>query len=411
MSRIGRPRRRVIVIASWYPTGRSQGGSFVQDQVAALAEDHEVAVIAPDLRRFRSLVRADWLKGRAPTLERGVPVVRPVITPPVPRTKDLALGLYARGVARALRALGPDWRRPDVIHAHVVLPGGFAAARLGSRLEIPVVLTEHSGPFSMHLASGTDRRSVRWTLANMAQVLAVGPGLARDIEHFAPGTPVRVLGNVVDTDFFSPGATESDEKPPGRAVRVVTVSGLLPGKGLDTLLRALALLRDRPGVAMPLVAIIGDGRQRSDLERLAQDLGVAGMCCFVGAQGRADVRDWLRWAELFVLPSHAETFSVATAEAMACGTPVIVTRSGGPDHFVTGGAGVVVESGDPESLANALARVAQGEVALDGAEARRIIVERFSRAAFLAAMASVYEAVVARTEPPRPRAADGAAGT
>ena len=391
----------MLVIASWYPTERSAGGSFVQDQVRALAAEHDVAVIAPQLRKFRSLARGAWFAGRAPRLEDGIPVVRPVIVPPLPRAKDLVLRLYARGVRSAMRSLGAEWQRPDIIHAHVVLPGGWAAARIGAELEIPVVLTEHSGPFSMHLQSRIDRSSTRWTLANVARVLAVGPGLAGEIEEFAPTTPVRVLGNVIDTDFFTPAVDGADDKPVGRALRVVTVSALTAGKGIDTLLRAVAELRASDAVRPPLLAIVGDGPARPELERLAMRLGVSGVCCFVGAQGRGQVRDWLRWADLFVLPSHAETFSVATAEAMACATPVVVTRSGGPDRFVTPDSSLVVEPDDPAGLASALQMVLRSEALLDGAAARRVIVDRFSRAAFLAAMRTTYLDVIDR---------DGASG-
>jgi glycosyltransferase involved in cell wall biosynthesis len=386
-----------VVVASWYPTRHSATGSFVQDQVYTLAAEHDIAVVAPDLRRFRGLARLDWFAGRRPTLEEGVAVARPVVAPPIPRAKQLALKLYARAVDRAIGALGEDWARPDVVHAHVVSPAGWAAARWGIRHRVPVVLTEHSGPFAMHLRTAQDRANARWTLEAVAQVVAVGPGLERQITSFARPAHLRVVGNVVDTDFFAPETSAPPRiRTAAQPLRLVTVSSLVPGKGIDTLLRALRDIQSMDGVPATSLIVIGDGPDGRMLRRLAGELRLGDACQFVGAKDRMQVREWLRWADLFVLPSHAETFSIATAEAMSCGTPVVVTRSGGPEHFVTPDAGIVVEPGDATSLANVLARVATSEVSLDGGAARRIIVERFSRPAFLATMRSIYTEVIDR---------------
>jgi len=80
---------------------------------------------------------------------------------------------------------------------------------------------------------------------------------------------------------------------------------------------------------------------------------------------------------------------------MACGLPVVVTRSGGPEAFVPTGAGVVVEPGDPGALADAIADVASGRTPLDGSLGRAEIVRHFGLEAFLAAIGDVYERVVA----------------
>ena len=151
----------------------------------------------------------------------------------------------------------------------------------------------------------------------------------------------------------------------------------------------------------------GEGPSRPSLEQQVQQLGLADRVTFLGRLARPEVRDALGRADLFVLASPHETFGVVVAEAMACGLPVVITRSGGPEAFVPTGAGVVVEPGDPTSLADAIADFASGRTPLDGSLGRAEIVRQFGPDAFLAAIEDVYERVVAAPGHHRPSRAAG----
>lgn len=389
-------RRRILVVASWYPSEGSRIGSFVKDQVRALARVHDVAVIAPRIRRFRHRLLGRGSGPPRAVVEDGSPVSRPQVVPPLPFARRLLLDAYERSVARAWDELRESWGRADLIHAHVALPAGWAAAGLARRSGVPLVLTEHSAPFDANLRTGDDRRRTREALLEASRVIAVGPALADTIRRFEPTARLSVVGNVIDTDFWSPaspGSGRPGRRPCQAPLRVVTVGGLTPQKGIDLLLLAAAAaeVADGPGVEL---VIVGEGPESDRLHELARGLGLADRCRFVGAAEPAGVREWLRWADVFVLASRWESFSVATGEAIACGTPVVVTESGGPEEFVTAASGRTVAVGDVAGLARAMVEVGCRRVAVDPVLARDELRDRFSVEAFLRQIDAVYDAAL-----------------
>ena len=381
-----------MVIASWYPTATSYIGVFVREQVRALAEEHDVAVVAPQLGRFRDWMKVPRVRSGSVDLEDGVPTVRPIVTPRLPRMRRLALEQYRRAVSKAVSLLGETWGTPDLLHAHVVLPAGWAAAGVARELGIPMFLTEHSAPFSMHLHGVTNRWAARSALRSAARVVAVGSTLESEICDFEPQARVTVIPNAIDTAFFAPAPpARSTGETRDESCHVATVGALIARKGIDVLLRALAIaLKSDPDLNLR-VTVAGDGPDRDALLYLARHLGLERRVRFVGQLDQAAVRDLLRSTDLFVLPSRKETFSVVTVEAMACGVPVIVTRCGGPEDYVAEPAGLVVEPDSPAELAAAIGRAARGTAGLSGDVARQIAVDRFSFSAFRRATNALYD--------------------
>jgi teichuronic acid biosynthesis glycosyltransferase TuaC len=382
----------VLVVATWYPSASYPvGGIFVAAQVEALRSRYDVAVVAPDARGPRKLLARPV---RAVTPSPGDPF-RPIARSWIPRSPRSTGSAYEAAVERTYRRIVRESGRPDVIHAHVTFPGGYAAATVGERHGIPVVLTEHAGPFSLLLTSPFAADAIHWTLGHASRVIAVSPSLRDEILRFAPGCPVDVVGNVIDTAFFAPGDPDpaGSRTPPERPLRVLTVGLAAPQKGVDVLLDSIHVLTGT-GVAVELV-VAGDGRARAPLEAQSRRLTIDDRCRFVGNVSRSDVRGYLRWCDLYVSASRHESFGVAIAEALACERPVVVTRSGGPESFVEPEYGVIVQPDDPTALADAIRGIASGTVHLDGAIGRKRIAERFGRDAFLENIGRIYDEVIA----------------
>lgn len=93
------------------------------------------------------------------------------------------------------------------------------------------------------------------------------------------------------------------------------------------------------------------------MRRLASELGIDGRLEFAGSQPPARVADYMRESALLVLPSRRESFGAVLVEALACGIPVVATRCGGPEDFITDAVGVLVEKENPEALAAAIRAV------------------------------------------------------
>lgn len=364
-------------------------GSFALQQAAVLAEEHEVALVAP----VRIWWREAWhtFPGRLPVERQGRVTVfrRKWVSPfprcPLPWTHRRACHALRRGFEDLLR----EWGRPDVIHAHVVLPAGYTVARLGADYGIPTVLTEHSGPFAMHLGTSGERHMVRATLRGMTRVLAVGADLREQMHAFAPDVNVEVVGNVVATRFFVPGA----EVRRTAVRRLLSVGGLVPDKGHTHLLQAAAEVARRGYTDFEL-RIAGDGSLRAVLEEQARSLGLGDHCRFLGWLTPAGVRDELQQCDLFVVSSLHETFCIAAGEAMACGKPVLTTRCGGPEELVSPGTGMVVEAGNATALADGMQRFLEGKERFEPAAIRTRIEERFGEEALLRNLGRVYAEVV-----------------
>lgn len=382
-------RKKILLLASWYPTAASPvGGIFVQDQARILSRVYDLAVIAPRWVGWQEIRRGHFAPAAQFQIEEGIPVYRERVTSFVPRAPWFAYERWLAAAQRSFDKLSAEWGKPEVIHAHVVLPGGWAATQLAAPLAIPVVLTEHSGPFSAQLRHERQRRLARRTLAQTSRVLAVSPLLEKEIRAFYPHTPVTVIGNLVKTEFFT--LPQKDETELHEATtRFLTVGLLSRQKGTSFFLRAARLLRER-GFASFELLIGGDGPQRKFLERSARDLGLISHCRFLGMLTPDEVRQHMQRCDVFVLPSLHESFGIVLGEAMACGKPVIATRCGGPEYVVTPECGVLVEPGNAESLAEAMQNFLQQRAHYEAHTIRQSVVARFGEKAFLENMKKIY---------------------
>lgn len=382
--------KKVLFIPSWYPSDTDPiSGIFIQEQALALATKYDVAVLIPGMGAWRNILTA---KDRSfAEYQEGLPVYREFALPRIPHGPEaISYNTFDRAAHNGFRKLLNEWGKPDIIHAHVVLPGGWSALRLGKRYGIPVVLTEHSSPFSMHLGTNVSRQLVRETLTQVDQVIAISPALSEQLRAFEPELNIEVVGESVRTDFFVPANDHDIERRATK--RFFVAARLAEQKGLTHLIRAVQLLAHRGMNSFELV-IGGDGPDRLKLQNLTETLGVADRCRFIGRMDREQVRKGMQACDVFVLPSMHETFGVVVGEAMACGKPVIVTRCGGPEFVVTAETGLLVDVADPAALADAMAEFILNRVSFDPATVRASVVNRFGAEAFVRNVTVVYNRV------------------
>lgn len=137
---------------------------------------------------------------------------------------------------------------------------------------------------------------------------------------------------------------------PADAPVVMSMGRFVERKGFHTLIEAVARL---PGVYLWL---LGDGEERDNLHKLATDLGVSGRVRFAGWQD--DTRPFLAAVDVFVMSSSHEPLGNVILECWAQGTPVVSTRSEGPQWFMRDGEnGLMVDIGDAEGFARAIEQI------------------------------------------------------
>lgn len=202
----------------------------------------------------------------------------------------------------------------------------------------------------------------------------INPQIEVDLRslHIRPQRAVYIPNGVRLNPHVHPGL-------PDRVEKLIFVGRLSPEKGLDVLL--LALKRTRELGLQLYLEIIGDGPERQRLEKFVEDLKLGDCVHFFGTQDEAAVQAHLRRAHIFVLPSRYEGMSNAALEALACGLPVILTRCGGIDAYITPFTGWVIPVDNPEALSDCLAeavRLTPCEWQRMSAASRQLIAARFS---------------------------------
>jgi len=389
-------------------------GVFVEDQAKVLSERFDVLVFTQRIYDWRDALRGRIPSGTGFVMREGVRVYeqKVFIPPGLSRRAALAyrfqhfsgqsasetssgFSLRAEMAYRFERAraamvsITRSWGVPEILHTHTVLPGGWIGTRLGRALNVPVVLTEHTGPFSAHLTSDSQQVLVKETLQSCAKVIAVSPSLAHQIEQVDPLVPIEILGNVIPTRFFYPAESLPAADSQGALLLLFSVSLLTREKGYEYLLRAARMLIDN-GFQRFELHIGGDGPDKPRLESLIRDLNLQDVCRLLGMLRRDKVRDWMRRCDLFVLPSMAETFGVVIGEAMACGKPVLSTHCGGADFQVLPETGILVAPGDASALADGIKRLASERLRYSPEVIRDAVVRRFGEAAFLEEITRKY---------------------
>jgi glycosyltransferase involved in cell wall biosynthesis len=210
--------------------------------------------------------------------------------------------------------------------------------------------------------------------------------------------PVSVAYNGFDETIFRPLPPDPALRArfaPAGAPLLLFAGRLVTFKGIDHLLDALVLRKDRP---QPHLLLIGDGPHQASLQRRAAALGLSQRVTFAGPQPHAELPRYYAIADAFVVPSIAhETFSIASCEAMSCQRPVIGTRVGGlPEVVRDGETGYLVPPGDAGALAQRIGALLADPVtrARMGAAGRAWTLEMFTWDRVIARMLACYQQVL-----------------
>jgi teichuronic acid biosynthesis glycosyltransferase TuaC len=341
---------RVLTLTPFYPTASDDAeGCFIAEPLRAMEEFGVNSCVVAVQPMHRSSAGSDAITPAATWIRYAA----------IPGGVGLASAgafLYASLISKVRRL--HQSQAIDLIHAHAALPCGHAAVLLSRELKIPCVVTVHGldAFFDNQVRGFAGRwckRVAQFVYRSASRVICISEKVSETVGEGA-AVPVNstVIYNSVDAQMFSPASTDSLPNT------ILSVGNLIPIKGHELLLRALAfVLPDYPHISCE---IVGDGPKRQHLASLADDLNIASKVRFLGRQSRKQVAEAMRRCVLFALPSRYEGLGCVYLEAMSTEKPVIACRGQGIAEIIRHGSnGWLIEPGNLQELIAALSTLLQ----------------------------------------------------
>ena len=348
------PSKRLSDVSRINGAARAMSVAIYLHDLAGGGVERQSLIIAEEFRRHGADVTLVLHRLRGQLLDQ-VPAGLRVVDLNSPRT--------LMDVPRLVRFLRSE--KPDILLSNVDLNNVAALlAKAISLSRVKVIICQHN-TISAGLGAGENwlyryiALSYRMLSPLMSMAVAVSDGVAAELARVAGLPPDRILtinNPVVGPDFGTRSEASADHPwlhQPDRPT-FVTAGRLVPQKDHETLIRALAIHRQRHDSRL---IILGTGPLREALGNLVKQLDLSASVEFLGFQSNA--LPFIRQADAFVLSSRCEGFGNVIVEALGCGTPVISTRcEHGPAEILDNGHyGVLVEPQNPAALAAGMDQV------------------------------------------------------
>lgn len=355
---------KVLILSHMFPNCRDMGmGIFVLEQTKRLrAAGIETFIVSPTPWAPRKLQFLSSVRKYAstPATENisGFSVEHPRV-PTFPKHHGFALSglLFWLSCRKLIREhLAHD--SIDLIHAHAIMPDGFAAVLLGREFNLPVVCTVHGSDVNVYprrnrsIASAT-----RWALRRVDKIIAVSESLKASTLELSGPREVLVANNGADPQVFRPQSQRDCRVQLGLPMdrKIICFVGFLRAeKAIHVLLNAIARLQTKDVT----LCLVGDGPLHGELVAQAEKLGISQSCIFAGAQPHERVSLWLGASDCLALCSLSEGLPTVLPEAMLCRIPVVATPVGGvPEIVCDGKTGLLVPPERPDKLSRAIDQV------------------------------------------------------
>lgn len=391
--------KRVLSLSTLYPNAADpRFGAFVAQSLEALAlhDDWHVTVINPigippiKFGRYKALAAA-----AQDGVENAVSVHRPTF-PLIPRFGGrFNAALIARAVLPLAKRLH-DAEPFDILDAQFFFPDGPAAAKLAEALGLPLSIKARGADIHYWGRKRYARKAMVRAAERADGLLSVCEALTDDMTAIGlPRDQIVLHYTGLDRDRFTPlnhtqlrtrlgqelGIAIADDEP-----LLATVGALIPRKGQGFIIGALPLM---PKARLLLV---GTGADEAKLRKQANRLGVADRVHFTGSLDHNIMPILLSAADLMVLPSSSEGLANAWIEALACGTPLVITDAGGASELVTSRDAGLITDRDSGSIAHAVRDLLDDK---PGHQATVAMADRFDWRTNAATLANHYDRLVA----------------
>lgn len=351
-------KKHILVLAEWFPNSEDpQLGSFIQKQTELLSPEYEVSLIYihPSNRKNIELEKE---------FVNGVQVIRNYYTP-----SRLSLVSASRYLSAFRKAANMVNTPPDLCILQVVGKNYLAYRKNFS--STPYMIMEHwSGYLGNTKASLIPGSLWKRALHQANSIFVASPALQKALSKRLPEKTIEILPNVIE-------ARASSYIKENVVKEIFMISDLVDE--IKNISGAFTALSSLPKDLNWKLTLIGDGPDRAALQQLAENLAINDKISFEGRKTNDVVLESLNKADLVIVNSRKETFSMVAAESLAAGKTLICTRCGGPEWFLNDNNSILIPVDDNASLSRAIEKVLRNEISFDADQLKKDILEKFGK--------------------------------
>lgn len=349
---------KVLFLASWYPSRVNEVlGIFIKRKAAAMTKLCSVALIY--------VVDDSSLKDKTyeltSNIENNIFTARVYFKKSPNKLSNLLLYniRYLKSYYLGWKEVKAKWGTPDLIHANVIDRSGYIALLFKFIKGINYVITEHSTPDIDYLTGIKTKTKIplkflkKIVIKNCSFLNVDSNPSLEYLKKAGFAGRMGVIPNIVELNEKYLSLKKLDE--PRKIKSAIHISILNQRKNVADIIRAFARIYKELNRSGFIFNIIGDGEEKANLEKLAEELGVLNKFIFFhGLVTEEKKLELLTSADFHILNSTDEGFSVVTAEAILYGIPVIATKCGGPEDFVNKTTGILIERKNLDELIKAI---------------------------------------------------------
>lgn len=257
---------------------------------------------------------------------------------------SMSINNYCKSLEKAFIKYVKENGKPDILHAQVTIPAGYAACVLGKKYNIPVVVTEHSS-YYQRFFNNENIKYGKFVLNN-SYYTTVSKYMCDWISKNQG--KCDILPNLVDVESFNLN------KKKVNGLKLITISGLRRRKYIDNAVEALKVLIEDYNVKNASLTVVGDGQDELFFKNRTHELNMDKYVNFVGRKEKNEIAKLLSEHSIYVVSSDKETFCIPAIEAFASGLPVVSTKCLGPEEFINEKNGKLVSFGNIKEMADAI---------------------------------------------------------
>ena len=342
-------RYRILFLASWYPNRTNDMlGMFVRRKAEAVSNHCDVAVLFVTIDETLKCKNYEFESG----YEKGIFTVRvyykPVLSGLV--KKIFKHARYLKGHYLGLNILKKEWGYYNFVHVNGTNKAGLIAFLLKKIKGTKYVISEYYRPEIRLLNNSTflSKKVIR----NAEFINADSSSTLNYLNKTGYSGDFSIIPEVVEIlpQFKSFEKTNIDN-----INRAIHISNLAEGKNITDIIKAYSHIYNNLNKKNVEFHIVGTGEQKEMLIKLASDLGVLDKCIFFhGFVDEYKKIELLVNSDFHIINSDEDGFSVVTAESILYGIPVIVTKCGGPEDFVSEKVGLLINRRNPKELTDAI---------------------------------------------------------